>query len=91
MSAIHRRAVFVLALFAFGALADACRQHAIAILPVLPPQPVRWILATAADNADAFCVPTTLEAGVDPSDVFPLRCTTVGDIRRYVRAQRMAE
>jgi hypothetical protein len=91
MSAIHRRAVLVLALFGFGALADACRQHAIAVIPTPPPQGLRYILAAGADNADAFCVPTTLEAGTDPSEVFPLRCTTVGDIRRYVRGQRMAE
>lgn len=82
------RAVLVVALFSFGGLADAC-DHRVAARPK-PPEQLRWILAAEANDEDPFCIPSPREVGTDNGDAFPLRCTSVGDIRRYVRAHRDA-
>ncbi len=45
----------------------------------------RWTLPLDADDHEAFCVQTW------PDDGYSVACTSVDDIRRYVRGRALAE
>lgn len=51
---------------------------------------VTWTIPIDTRDDTRFCVETALMAWVDPADVLPLRCVSVGAIRGWIRAQRLA-
>jgi len=67
------------------ALVAGCRES-VTTTPSRPRQArTRWLLDPDADDADLFCVDTFVAGD------FGVRCTTIKDIRAYVRYQRVAE
>lgn len=83
-----KRGLLVVALVSVGALVGAC-GHRVQV-QTAPSGPTRWIMDPEADDDDQFCVPSPHNVGTKNDEVFPLRCTSVGDIRRHVRALRAA-
>lgn len=62
-----------------------------AIVPVVLVVPiVRWDLPLEADDDARFCVATAPGPWIDPADVLPFRCVSVGAVRFWIRAQRLA-
>lgn len=69
--------------------AVACLHHTIAVAPIAA-HVVTWTIPLDATDDARVCVQTQLMAWVDPADVLPLRCVSVGTVRAWIRAQRMA-
>ncbi len=62
-----------------------------AVVPVAIAVPVVILIIPLRTDDDAtFCVQTALGAGINPGDVLPLRCASVGAVRAWIRAQRWA-
>jgi hypothetical protein len=76
----------VAALLVVG-LADGC-SHRVSPTSAAP-HVKRWVLTAEASGSEPFCVEWTLEA--EAGDARALPCTTVADIRQYIRARRAAE
>lgn len=53
-------------------------------------RPVMWMIPFEADDGARFCAQIQRDPWVDPADAFPLRCVSVGTVRAWLRAQRMA-
>jgi hypothetical protein len=85
----NRSAGLVLALVGLAVFAEACRHRVFATVD--PPHAQQWILPDRADDGEPFCVPSAFGGGATLAEAFPLRCTTVADVRRYVRGQRSAD
>ena len=73
-----------------GIGAEACVHKAMVV-----PAPVvaftRWTIPLTMGDDVAVCVEGMVGfAGIDPADSFPLRCVSVGTIRAWIRAQRLA-
>jgi hypothetical protein len=71
-----------------GLSAAAC-LHQVAVAPIAA-HVVTWTIPLDATDDARVCVQTQLMAWVDPADVLPLRCVSVGTVRAWIRAQRMA-
>lgn len=84
---VARRLRSVVAVLLVIGLADGC-SHRVSTTPTAP-HLKQWVLAAGASNSDAFCVEWTID--VEPGDARPLPCTTVADIRQYIRARRAAD
>ena len=69
----------------------ACVRHLVVPIPVLVVPIVQWTIPLGMEDDARLCVATTLEAGVDPADVLPLRCVSIGAVRVWIRGQRWAE
>jgi len=71
-------------------LVSAC-VHTLLVVPVPLDVVVQWTIPLGMDDDARLCVASTLEAGVDPADVLPLRCVSIGAVRVWIRGQRWAE
>ena len=71
----------------------ACVHHAVAApsAAVAAMQAAQWTLPADADDDARFCVQVRMTPWTDPADVYPLRCASVGAVRHWLMAQRMAE
>jgi hypothetical protein len=76
----------------FLALAAVACVHKIVVpVAIVVPVPIlRWTLPLEADDDTPFCIAATTDPWVDPADGLPLRCVSVGSVRRWIRAQRLA-
>lgn len=63
----------------------------IVVVPVVVVPLTTWTIPLSLDDSVALCVATELAPFVDPADVRPLRCVSVGAVRAWIRGQRMAE
>ena len=50
-----------------------------------------WTIPLSLDDDVRLCVATELGPFIDPADVRPLRCVSVGAVRAWIRGQRMAD
>lgn len=71
-------------------LATTCVHKVKVVVPVIILPLITWTVPLSLDDDVRLCVETALMAGVNPEDVLPLRCTTVGTLRVWIRAQRLA-
>jgi len=74
-----------------GILAEAACTKKVVVLPLVVVPLTTWTIPLSLDDDVQLCVATELGAGVNPEDVRPLRCVSVGAVRAWIRAQRMAE
>jgi len=75
-------------------LVSTCVRRVAVPVPIVVPivLPImQWTIPLGMADDARLCVQTVLAAGVDPADVLPLRCVSVGAIRLWIRGQRWAE
>jgi hypothetical protein len=68
-------------------IASSCTHT---VVPIVVVPLVTWTIPLSMTDDARLCVATELAPWVDPADVLPLRCVSIGTIRAWMRAQRMA-
>jgi len=95
LGALARVGVAVLALSAISAVSTCVHKVAPAPAPIVVPivvlPIVEWTIPLGMAEDARLCVQTELGGWIDPADVRPLRCVSVGAVRAWIRAQRWAE
>jgi len=93
LGALARVGVAVLALSALSAISTCVHTGAPVpiVVPVVVLPVVEWTIPLGMAEDARLCVQTELGGGIDPADVRPLRCVSVGAVRAWIRAQRWAE
>ncbi len=60
------------------------------VVPIVVVPLTTWTIPLSLDDDVRLCVATELGPFIDPADVRPLRCVSVGAVRAWIRGQRMA-
>jgi hypothetical protein len=68
----------------------SCTKRVV-VVPIVVVPLTTWTIPLSLDDEVRLCVATELGPFIDPADVRPLRCVSVGAVRAWIRGQRMAE